>query len=189
MAVGVMAWFLAFPVIADTAQFAARAVAAGDTQGQVFAVIDKTAATLSIYSPMGQLTGVTPVLLGQAKGDKSVPDIGLRQISAIKPHERTTPAGRFESEPGTTLTGQTVVWVDYDAAVSIHRLRPSDPAEKRPARLASVTPSDNRITYGCVNVPADFYDRWILPTLGQKSGVIYILPEAQPAKKLFSFLK
>lgn len=185
----VMVWFLFLAQPATAADFAARAFAAKDTRGLVFAVIDKEAATLSVYAPTGKLMAATPVLLGQAKGDENVPGIGTRPISSIAPHERTTPAGRFETEPGKTLTGQTVVWIDYDAAVSMHRLRPSAPDEMRPKRLASPTPLDNRITYGCVNVPADFFDRWILPTLGQKPGVVYVLPETQPAKKLFEFLR
>ena len=70
----------------------------------------------------------------------------------------------------------------------MHRLRPSDPLEKRPERMATLTPLDNRITYGCVNVPADFYDRWVMPSLGKNTAVVYVLPETQPAKKLFAFL-
>ena len=182
-------WCLPAKALADTAEFAQRAVRAGDAKGQAFAVIDKTAATLSVYAATGKLMATSPVLLGLASGDHNVPGIGTRPIADIEPQERTTPAGRFNSEPGKTLTGQTVVWIDYDAAVSIHRLRPSNPSEKRPDRMASKTPLDNRITYGCVNVPADFYDRWVMPTLGQKPGVVYVLPETQPAKKLFSFLR
>jgi hypothetical protein len=63
------------------------------------------------------------VLLGLARGDVSVPGIGERKISDINPHERTTPAGRFISEPGRNLSGEDIVWVDYDAAVSMHRVR------------------------------------------------------------------
>lgn len=180
---------LSLPALADTTGFAGRAVVAGDSRGHVFAVIDKVAATLSVYEPSGKLLATSPVLLGLAKGDESVPGIGTRPIADIAPHERTTPAGRFDSEPGKTLTGQKVVWIDYDAAVSIHRMRPSSPLERRPERLATATPTDNRITYGCVNVPAAFYDRWVLPTLGQKPGVVYVLPETQAAKKMFSFLR
>ena len=187
-AIAVMAWFLCVSVHADTANFAARAFASRDTDGKAFAVIDKMAATVSLYSPKGKLMAVSPVLLGLAKGDESVPGIGTRPIAAIAPHERTTPAGRFESEPGKNLTGQTVVWIDYDAAVSMHRLRPSDTGERRPERMTTPTPLDNRITYGCVNVPTEFFDRWILPTLGQHAGVVYVLPETRPAREQFAFL-
>ena len=188
LAITVMAWCCAAPAQADTHRFAAQAVAAGDTRGHTFAVIDKSAATVSLYNAAGKLLAASPVLLGMAKGDVSVPGIGERSIPEIAEHERTTPAGRFISEPGKNLNGETVVWIDYDAAVSMHRLRPSNPLEKRPERMSTATPLDNRITYGCVNVPAEFYDRWVLPFLGKTKGVVYVLPETQPAKKLFAFL-
>lgn len=184
-----MAWCFSSSVQADTSAFAARAVAVKDNRGQIFAVVDKTAASVSLYDASGKLLATSPVLLGQAKGDASVPGIGERPMADIAPHERTTPAGRYKSEPGKNLTGETIVWIDYDAAVSMHRLRPSNPLEKRPERMATATPSDNRITYGCVNIPADFYDRWLLPTLGNTTGVVYVLPETKPAKELFSFLR
>lgn len=183
------AWCLSFPAQADTTDFAARAVASGDTQGLAFAVVDKTVATVSVYDPSGKLMAASPVLVGQAPGDVSVPGIGERAMNQIKPHERTTPAGRFASEPGVNLSGEKIVWIDYDAAVSMHSLRPSNPLEKRPQRLATATPLDNRITYGCVNVPPAFYARWVLPTLGKRPGVIYVLPETRSAKAQFSFLK
>ncbi len=184
----VMALCFAHSASADNS-FAARAVATGNTRGQVFAVIDKAAATVSLYDAAGKFLAASPVLLGQAKGDASVPGIGERAMSQIAPHERTTPAGRFVSEPGKNLNGETVVWIDYDAAVSMHRLRPSNPLEKRPERMATASPQDNRITYGCVNVPAEFYDRWVMPSLGKTAGVVYVLPENQSAKNLFPFLQ
>ena len=184
-----LAWCLSMPARADADNFAARAVASGDTHGHVFAIIDKAAATVHLYNASGKLLAASPVLLGQAKGDASVPGIGERPMAEIAPHERTTPAGRFASEPGINLGGETIVWIDYDSAVSMHRLRPSNPQEKRPERMATATPLDNRITYGCVNVPAEFFDRWVLPTLGKTAGVVYVLPETQPAKDRFTFLQ
>ena len=38
------------------------------------------------------------------------------------PEERTTPAGRFVAERGQNLRGEDVVWIDYDAAVLMHRV-------------------------------------------------------------------
>ncbi len=184
-----MAWCFCGPVHAESNNFAMRAVASGDTRGLIFAVIDKTAATVSLYEPSGKLLASSPVLVGRAIGDASVPGIGERDMQRIAPHERTTPAGRFASEPGVNLSGEKIVWIDYEAAVSLHSLRPSGALEKRPQRLATVTPLDNRITYGCVNVPAAFYAQWVLPTFGQKPGVIYVLPETRPAKEWFAFLR
>jgi hypothetical protein len=103
--------------------------------------------------------------------------------------ERTTPAGRFASEPGRNLSGEDIVWVDYDAAVSMHRVRPVVKAERRLERLATPTAADNRITYGCINVPAAFYDAYVKPALGARQGVVYVLPENAASRSIFGFLR
>ncbi|MGJ7491192.1 L,D-transpeptidase [Variovorax sp. ZT4R33] len=172
----------------DAAAFARRAVAARDTQGQPFAVIDKRKARLFIYRADGQLAASSPVLLGLARGDASVPGIGERPMAQIQPYERTTPAGRFVSEPGRNTAGEDIVWVDYGAAVSMHRVRATQKAERRLQRLASPTPADNRISYGCINVPAAFYDAHVKPSFGSHAGVVYVLPEASPMPAHFAFM-
>ncbi len=184
-----LAWCFALPAQANSEDMAKQAVTSGDSAGKAFVIIDKAAATVSVFDATGKPLATSPVLVGQGIGDESVPGIGERPMQSIAVHERTTPAGRFESEPGVNLAGETIVWIDYDAAVSMHRLRPSKPSEKRPARMTSSTPLDNRITYGCVNVPVAFYERWILPTFGQAAGVVYVLPETRPAKDVFHFLR
>ncbi|HEX2010225.1 MAG TPA: L,D-transpeptidase, partial [Roseateles sp.] len=105
------------------------------------------------------------------------PGIGQRVLSGIAPQERITPAGRFDSEPGRNLKGEAIVWIDYEAAVAIHRLRPAPPAERRPQRLASDSAEDRRISLGCVVVSAEFYDEVVAPLLGRRRGVVYVLPE------------
>ena len=106
-------------------------------------------------------------------------------MSAIQPHEKTTPAGRFRLEPGRNLSGEDIFWVDYDAAVSMHRMRPSKPAERRPERMASATAADNRISYGCINLPPAFYDAAIRPVFSSGRGWIYVLPETRSVQSLF----
>jgi hypothetical protein len=61
--------------------------------------------------------------------------------------------------------------------VSLHRVRANNKAERRLERLASPTVEDNRISYGCVNLPAAFYDAHVKPLFGNSRGVIYVLPE------------
>ena len=56
-------------------------------------------------------------------------------------------------------------------------------------RLSSAAVADNRISFGCVNIPASFYDRYIDPLFSRTSGVVYVLPETQPAVRLFRFLR
>ena len=162
-------------------------VGSNNQQGMAFALIDKKAAQLHLFNAHGTLLASSPVLLGLAQGDYSVPGIGQRKMSEILVHERTTPAGRFISEPGRNLQNHDIVWIDYDSAVSLHRVRSSHSAERRLQRLATITAADNRISYGCVNVPTAFYDRYIVPSWGQQSGVIYVLPETETAASFFGF--
>lgn len=172
-------------VSADTRELMAWIRATGDNRRQPFAIIDKKLATLQVFDVAGTLLGSSPVLLGLAVGDDSVPGIGERKMSDILPKERTTPAGRFASEPGVNLQGEDIVWIDYDAAISMHRVRTSNPADRRLERLASTLPAEHRISYGCVNVPAAFYDAWVKPVFGVNPAVVYVLPETRSASSVF----
>lgn len=162
------------------------ASASRDPGGRPFAVVDKKAARLYVFEAGGRLAGSTPALLGAALGDRSVPGIGQRPVEQILPHERTTPAGRFDSEPGRNLTGEHVVWVAYDDGVAIHRLRPGDSYAPRAARLASGGGEDNRVSLGCIVVPEAFYDTVVRPVLGQRRGVVYVLPDTEPLHQVFT---
>ncbi len=161
--------------------------ASGNNAGMPFALVDKRGAAVHVFDAQGSWQGSSSVLLGLAPGDHSVPGIGERPMAQIAPHERTTPAGRFVTEPGVNLQGTDIVWVNYDDAISMHRVRPTNPAERRLQRLASRTTRDNRISYGCINLPVSFYDRFVEPTLGRHEGVVYVLPETQPAATFFGF--
>jgi hypothetical protein len=172
---------------AEIQQFAQRAVASGDSAKRPFAIVDKRHARVFVFDADGHLRGDAPVLLGLAHGDRSVPGIGERKMSEIRPEERITPAGRFVSEPGRNLQGEDILWVDYDAAVSMHRVRTTNPAERRLERLASPTTEDHRISYGCINVPADFYDAQVKPALNAAHGVVYVLPETASVAEVFNF--
>jgi hypothetical protein len=92
-------------------------------------------------------------------------------MSEIRPEERTTPAGQFNSEAGVNLQGEDIVWLDSDAAMSMHRVRTNNKKDRRLERLASARPEDHRISYGCINVPFRFYDAHVKPLLGNAPGV------------------
>lgn len=169
----------------EVQQLAAWIRATRNNHAKPFALIDKKTARLHVFDAAGTPRGSSPVLLGLAVGDDSVPGIGERKMSEIRPEERTTPAGRFVSEPGVNLQGEDIVWIDYDAAVSMHRVRSGNKAERRLERLATPTSADNRISYGCVNVPAAFYDTLIKPLFGMQSAVIYVLPETRSVSAVF----
>jgi hypothetical protein len=169
----------------DIAAVAGWAVASGDTRTSPFALIDKRRTHLYVFDAAGRLRGHSPVLLGYAPGDHTVPGIGQRPIEQVLPSERTTPAGRFDVAYGRNLRQEDVVWVDYDAAVSMHRVLTTDPTERRLERLATPGTEDNRISYGCINVPVAFFEQVLWPTLGRRAAVVYVLPEVRPLAEVF----
>lgn len=175
------------PLSPEARQVHAWAVGSANHQGMPFVIIDKRAAQLYVFDATGALQASSPVLVGLAVGDQSVAGIGERKMSEIQTYERTTPAGRFVSEPGKNLSGEDIVWIDYDTAISMHRVRANNRAERRLQRLASSTAADNRISYGCVNVPTAFYNRYVAPHWSKREGVIYVLPETQTASSFFGF--
>jgi hypothetical protein len=160
-------------------------VYSGDHQKMAFVIIDKKEARVWVFNPRGELIADAPALLGAATGDDSAPGIGDKPLSKVKPEEKTTPAGRFIAEPGINTHGEDIVWVDYDAAVSMHRVRPTVAAERRLQRLASPTPDDNRISFGCINLPAAFYDKVLSPTVHRDGAVVYVLPETRTPHQVF----
>ena len=103
-------------VSAEARRVAQWAIDTRNAQGKPYAVVDKKDARLFVFAADGRLVGAAPALLGSAKGDLSAPGLGQREPSALQPHERTTPAGRFESEPGRNHLAEAVVWVAYDEA-------------------------------------------------------------------------
>jgi hypothetical protein len=186
LAAGVASAAGAQPVAADTSATArfGTAVASRDARDTVdwvmqsrdnqalpFVVIDKVNAVVFAFDGAGVLRGTAPALLGLARGDDSVPGIGQRKLATITPAERTTPAGRFQASIGADLD-QDILWIDYAAALSLHRVIAGRRVDDRAGRLASATPQDNRISYGCVNVPARFYDGVIKPLFTGTVGTI-----------------
>jgi hypothetical protein len=152
---------------------------------KAFVLIDKKAAQLYVFDPKGKLRSATPILLGKAVGDHTAPGVGNKPMSQIKEHEKTTPAGRFLAQPGRNTKGEDIIWIDYNAAVSMHRLRKVKAEEKRADRMATPEASDNRISYGCVNVPAKFYDGVLKPTVSRYGAYVYVLPETKSPQQQF----
>ncbi|WP_395055752.1 hypothetical protein [Polaromonas sp.] len=170
---------------APAVQLADWVVDSRDNQDMPFMIIDKVNARVLLFDPSGRLRGAAAALLGQARGDDSTPGIGERPLSSILPAERTTPAGRFVASLDRDTRGQELLWVDYNTALALHRVVKGKPSEQRAERLESATPLDNRISYGCINVPAAFYDKFVGPTFSGTSGVVYILPETRSAREVF----
>ncbi len=161
-------------------------VDSGDNGGMPFVIVDKMDARVFVFDADGRIRGAAPALLGLALGDDSIPDIGNQKLSDIRPEQRTTPAGRFVASLGYNFSGKDILWVDYDLALSLHRVITSNPTERRLQRLATATSRDNRISFGCINVPAEFYDNVVSPAFTGTYGIVYVLPETRSNSEIFA---
>jgi hypothetical protein len=164
--------------------------ATGDNASLPYAIIDKPSATLFLYDAEGKAIGEAPVLIGVAPGDEASPGIGSKNLAEIGPAERTTPAGRFLAKYGKAAGRQQVLWVDYATSVALHPIPPgSSRKEKRRERMLSETSEDNRITFGCINVPKVFYRDSLRALFQKDGGYVYVLPDTKPLEEVFPQLR
>ncbi len=173
------------PASSEVRHVAHWALDSGDTGGMPYMVIDKVNALVFVFEANGRLRGAQPALIGMGTGDAAPEGIGDLRLAAIRPQDRTTPAGRFVASLDRDLKGREILWIDYDDALALHRVVKGQPSERRAERLLSPTPTDNRISYGCVNVPVAFYEDVVSPAFQGTGGIVYILPEAGLARDLF----
>jgi len=158
----------------------------GDSGGLPFIIVDKRRAQVLLFDAFGQFMGGTAALIGITEGDDSVPGVGDRELAKIPLEERTTPAGRFVAKLGPAYGQKVVLWIDYSTALSLHPVVTGSRNEKRLERLESATPDDNRITFGCINVPRDFFRNAVLPLFKTSFGIVYILPETKTLAEAFN---
>ena len=151
-----------------------------------FVILDKKDARLYVFDAAGRLRGAAPALLGLGTGDTALPGIGAQELSNIAPKDRVTPAGRFVAELGIDTHKEDVLWVDHDGALAIHRVITTNPKERRAHRLGTPTPLDNRISWGCINIPVKFYNQVVQPSFTGTRGIVYILPETRPLRAVFA---
>lgn len=170
----------------DARSIADWVVDSGDSGRMPFVIVDKTAARVFVFDAEGHLQGAAAALLGIALGDHSAPGVGERELSAIRMQDRTTPAGRFEAALGRNYRGKEILWVDYDAAISMHPVINTNPKERRPHRLATPTARDNRISFGCINVPIPFFENIVSRAFTGTSGIVYVLPDVRPLRSVFT---
>jgi hypothetical protein len=170
---------------AATMRVADWVATSGDNRSLPYAIIDKNDASLFLFDAQGNPLGRVPVLIGVAVGDDASPGVGSKNLAEIGPAEKTTPAGRFLAKFGLAAGKQKVLWVDYATSVALHPIPPGTAKERRRERMLSPTPDDNRITFGCINVPLAFYGKSLSPLFRKKGGYVYILPDTRPLEDVF----
>lgn len=175
---------------AATTRVADWIAASGDNASLPYMIIDKKAAALFLFDAKGKAIGKAPVLIGVALGDDASPGIGSKNLAEIGPAEKTTPAGRYLAKYGVAAGNQKVLWVDYATSVALHPIpKGASKKERRRQRMLSSTGDDNRITFGCINVPIAFYGKSLNPLFRKKGGYVYVLPDTKPLEVVFPRLR
>jgi hypothetical protein len=164
--------------------------ASGDNHSLPYAIVDKTNGAMFLFDAKGKPLDQVPVLVGIATGDEATPGIGSKKLAEIGPAEKTTPAGRYLAKFGVPFRKERILWVDYATSVALHPI-PTDVAktDHRRERMLSPEPEDNRITFGCINVPKVFYGKFLRPRFQKKGGYVYILPDTKPIEDVFPQLR
>lgn len=155
-----------------------------DNQQLPFIILDKKNAHLFVFSDAGDLLGDAPVLLGMSVGDVLPRHVIGKSLSQIPVKDRITQAGRFLAYKGFDTHRKPVIWVDIESRLAIHEVV-NTPSQKRFERLASATTSDNRISWGCINVPIVFFQSVLISAFTSGKGYVYILPETSPVAEFF----
>jgi hypothetical protein len=171
---------------AEVRRVAHWVIVSHDSGGLPFLLIDKVSARVFAFDAAGQLQGSAPALLGLAKGDRMLAPNDAT-MAQMPPSVRITPAGRFVSRLGIDSEGKQLLILDYDASLSLHPVVKGTPEERRAERLGSATVEDNRISFGCINVPPEFFTTIVSRAFDHTRGVVYVLPETSSASAVFGF--
>ena len=156
----------------EVEQVARWAVESQDHAGLPFVVVDKARARLFAFDLSGRLLASTPVLLGASRGD------GPAAAAA-------TPAGRFVGATWLSIHGDGIVWINADAALSLHGIPSGLSPGHSAQRLASDDVEDKRISDGSLHVSGQFYRDYLSALKGQAS-IAYVLPEVVPVRDVFN---
>ena len=139
-----------------------------DNGGRPFIIADKKAGKLYLMNAEGKVVDTTPALFGRDTSDAARTDraTGAGKYDLTYNRDQRLPSG-YEGSVQSFDTGTN------GETFAIHRVIDVK-GENRSGRLASATAHDNRITHGCINVPAEFYNQHLDGELG---AVLYVLPE------------
>lgn len=139
-----------------------------DNGGRPFIIADKKAGKLYLMNAEGKVVETTPALFGRDTSDAARTDraTGAGKYDLTYNRDQRLPSG-YEGSVQSFDTGTN------GETFAIHRVIDVK-GENRSGRLASATARDNRITHGCINVPAEFYNKHLDGELG---AVLYVLPE------------
>jgi len=150
--------------------------------GVPFIIADKPSGQVFLFKANGELIEFAPALFGKAKGDVLPHLVGQKltaeEINATLDSEKITPAGEFTAvlRRGRDFPLQ-LNFQDAQGNVgvmAIHQVYTGNIKERRLERLASADVTDNKVSYGCINVGVDTWNNYIVPNYskGARVGVV-----------------
>ena len=141
-----------------------------------------------LFKADGSLIEFFPALYGKTAGDVLPRPIGQQftadEINKIADNERITPAGEYTAvlKPAKDY-GLALFFQDADGntgTIAIHQVYTGNIKERRLDRLSSADDTDNKISYGCINVGLENWNKYIVPNYG-KGARIGVVPDEQSA--------
>jgi len=160
--------------MSEAAQVTYSAVAPiAKAANKAFMITDKTGGMLHVFHADGSLLVQDVALVGKDVGDK------------LEGAKKITPAGQYDLHlvPDAEYTGGFVYHMggavrEDGLTVAVHAVYTGEASEKRPERLATPTPTDNRISWGCINVNNSTMVDTLLPAKAEINGsLIFVMPE------------
>lgn len=153
-----------------------------NNKGMPFIIADKPTAQVFLFKADGSLIKFFPALYGKTKGDVLSHPIGQKltaeEINRTLDSEKITPAGEFTAvlRRGTDFPLQ-LNFQDAQGnvgAMAIHQVYTGNVKEQRLERLSSADITDNKVSYGCINVGLDNWNNFIVPNYakGARVGVV-----------------
>ncbi len=150
-----------------------------------FIIADKAGGVMYAFDRAGVLIAKSPALYGKTRSDSLTEKQAAMSISEVTNADKVTPAGLFRAKGADTVYGKGVVFAEYARTrLTIHQVFLGNKAEGRQGRMQSESLADHRVTFGCINAPAEFISRVVVPYFGGES-VIAVLPETQSAVSFF----
>lgn len=146
-----------------------------------YIILDKPSATMYLIGEDKSLIAEFPVLLGQTKGETR----NMADPESDVAIGATTPAGKYRlGKVGITgimqsdsilYQGRIMAVLGANPGLAIHMTYPKE-FEERTEALNTSTIDDNRMSWGCINVSPENFDKFIKPnfTHGYAEGLHYI---------------
>jgi hypothetical protein len=144
-----------------------------------YIIVDKPTATMYVFNENKELVTTMPVLLGQTKGER--PNISDPEVDVAI--GATTPAGKYHL--GRVGIGNETDLITYEGRImpildmpggAIHMVYPKEKKE-RDLALKTPTVEDNRMSWGCINISPENFDKFISPNFKKGNQTIFITPD------------